>query len=62
MDYQVYAYYHISIEISRVREINIENHTHCFFDDMIPVINLDPNNIKIDKIHIKISLFTKLVM
>ena len=31
------------------KHIDIENHTHYFFDDIINLKNFVPNNIKIDK-------------
>ena len=35
--------------MSHVKEININNCTYYFFDDMINIKNFDPNWIKIDK-------------
>ena len=34
---------------NKVRDINIKNHTHYFFDDIINIKDFDPNNIKIDE-------------
>ena len=45
-----------------VREINIENRTYYFFDDIIHIKNVDPNNIKIGQNHKKIFLSTTLGM
>ena len=42
----IHASYHISIEMSSVREIDIQNRSYYFFDDMINIKNLDPNNIQ----------------
>ena len=30
-----------------VKNINIKNHTYYFFDDIINIIDFDPNNTKI---------------
>ena len=32
-----------------VKDINIKNDTHYFFDDIINIKDFDPNNIKIDE-------------
>ena len=32
-----------------VKDINIKNQTYFFFDDIINVNDVDPNNIKIDE-------------
>ena len=32
-----------------VKDVNIKNYTHCFFDDIINIKHFDPHNIKIDK-------------
>ena len=32
-----------------IKDINIKNHTYCFFNDFINMRDLDPNNIKIDE-------------
>ena len=45
---------------NKFKEIDLKNRTYYFFDDMIYTKNLDPNKIKIDKIYIKIFLFTTL--
>ena len=34
---------------NKVKEIAIKNQTYYFFDDIINIQNLDPNNIKIDE-------------
>ena len=33
----------------KFKDINIENHTYFFFNDMINIKNLDPNKVTIDK-------------
>ena len=35
--------------MGNVKEINIKNRTHYFFDDMINIENFDSNLLKIDK-------------
>ena len=35
--------------MSRIKKVNIRNHTYYFFNDMINIKNFDPNQIKIDK-------------
>ena len=40
--------YHISIKRVSVSDMNIKNHTYCFFDDMINIKNIDLKNIRID--------------
>ena len=32
-----------------VKDVNIKNRTYYFFNDIISIKDLDPNNIKIDK-------------
>ena len=34
----------------KVRDINIKNHTYYFSDNIINIKDLDPSNIKINKI------------
>ena len=34
---------------NKVKDIDIKNHTCYFFDDIINIKNIDPNNIKIDE-------------
>ena len=34
---------------NKVKNIDIKNRTYYFFDDIINIKNLDPNNIKIDE-------------
>ena len=41
-------YYHAGIEMTSVIQINVKNCTCYFFDDMINIKNLDPNQIKTD--------------
>ena len=45
---------------NKFKDIDIKNHTNFFFDDIINIKNLDPNNITMMKIHTKIFLFTTL--
>ena len=35
--------------MGNIKEINIKNRTYYLFDDMINIINFDPNLLKIDK-------------
>ena len=35
--------------MGNIKEINIKNRTHYFFDDVINTANFDPNLLKIDK-------------
>ena len=35
--------------MGNIKEINIKNCIYYFFDDMINIINFDPNLLKIDK-------------
>ena len=44
MNQQFHAYCHIIVEMNSVKEINIKNHTCDFFDNLINVKNLDPND------------------
>ena len=44
------------------KDINIKNHTYCFFYDIINIKVFDPNNIKIDEKSTKLFLFTILHM
>ena len=34
---------------NKVKDIDIKNHTYYFFNDIINIENVDPNNIKIDE-------------
>ena len=34
---------------NKIKDINIKNHTYCFFNDIINIKNVDPNNLKIDE-------------
>ena len=34
---------------SKVKDINIKNHTYYFFNDIVDIPNFDPNKIKIDE-------------
>ena len=47
---------------NKIKNININNHKQYFLDDIFNINSFDPNNIEIDKIHIKIFLFTMLDM
>ena len=44
----------------RIKQINIENHPYYFFNNLINIINFDPNLLDIDKVSVKvlILLFT----
>ena len=33
---------------NNVKDINIKNHSYCFFDDIANIKHFDPNNVKID--------------
>ena len=37
--------------MNSIIEIDIKNRTYYFFDDMMSIKNLDPNNIKIENNH-----------
>ena len=52
--------YNISIKMNSVKETDIKNHKHYFFNDLINIKNLDPNEIKIDKTHSKILFYSTL--
>ena len=44
--------------MGNIKEININNRTHYFFDDIINIKNFDPNLLKIDKkSHNKIDVY-----
>ena len=49
VDQQLHAYYHISIEINSVEQVDIKNPTYYFPDDIISIKNLNPNKIRIDE-------------
>ena len=34
---------------NKVKDINVNDHIHYFFNDVINIKNFDPNNIKIDE-------------
>ena len=34
---------------NRLKDLDIKNRTHCFFNDMINIKNFDPNKINIDE-------------
>ena len=57
----IYEYYKLKMSI-KVKDIDKENCSYYFFDDIINIENFDPNKIKIDEIHTKIFLFTALDM
>ena len=48
-------YYHIATLVTnlkmsnKLKEINIKNYTYYFYDNIINIKNLDPNNINIDE-------------
>ena len=37
-----------------IKQINVENHTYLFFNDVINIKDFDPSLIKIDKNHTKV--------
>ena len=43
--------------INKVKDIDVKNRTHYFFNDIIDMKNFDPNNIKIDDKSYKNILF-----
>ena len=43
--------------INKVKDIDVKNRTHYFFNDIINMKNFDPNNIKIDEKSYKNILF-----
>ena len=43
------AFYHIFIQMSSVKEIYIKNRKYYFFDNMINIENLGPNNFETDE-------------
>ena len=47
---------------NKVKDIKIKNRPYFFVNDIIAMENVYPNNIKIEKNHIKIFLFTILDM
>ena len=47
---------------NKVKDKDIKNRTSYFCDDIINIKNFDSNNIKIDKSHTKLFLFTILDM
>ena len=47
---------------NKVKDINLKNQTHYFFNDMINIKDFDTNDIKIDEKSYKMFLFTKLDM
>ena len=47
---------------NKVKDINLKNETHYFFNDMINIKDFDTNDIKIDEKSYKMFLFTKLDM
>ena len=47
---------------SKVKDIDIEDRTYYFFNDIINIKNFDPNSIEIDANHTKMFLFTTLDM
>lgn len=55
---QLHAYHLINVKVNSVREANIKNRKHYFFDDMINIKNLDQIKIKIGENQTKIFLVT----
>ena len=47
---------------NKVKDIDLKNQTHYFFNDMINIKDFDTNDIKIDEKSYKMFLFTKLDM
>ena len=47
---------------NKVKDIDIKNSIYYIFNDIINITSFDSNNIKIDKNHTKIFLFTLLDM
>ena len=43
-----------------VKQVDIKNRTYYFYNDIINIKNFDPILLKIDKNHIKTSVFTTL--
>ena len=44
--------------INKFKDISIKKHTYYFFDDIIYIKNLDPDNIKIDgKLYKNINIY-----
>lgn len=52
-----HLYYHMIINLSIIKEINMKIRTNYILHDISNIKNLDPSNIEIDK-----KLFTILVM
>ena len=44
------------------KQMNIENRTYCFYDDMINIKDFDPNILKLDQKHPKMLLLIILDM
>ena len=47
---------------NKVKDIDLKNQTHYFFNDMINIKDFDTNDIKIDEKSYNMFLFTKLDM
>ena len=45
-----------------VRQLNIKNKTYYFYNDLINILNFEPNNLKLVKKHRKTLIFIILVM
>ena len=45
-----------------VKELNINNRTYYFYNDLINDLSFEPNNLKLDKKHGKTLIFIILVM
>ena len=44
------------------RQLNLENRSYYFYNDLINVLNFEANNLKLDKKHGKILIFIMLAM
>ena len=40
-----------------VRQLNIKSKTYCFYNDLINILNFEPNNLKLEKRYGKIWIF-----
>ena len=48
--------------MGELKQINIKNRTYYFYNDIIDIKTFDSNNLKLDKNHTKILIFTILDM
>ena len=44
------------------RQLNLENRSYYFYNDLINVLNFEASNLKLDKKHGKILIFIMLAM